>query len=227
MRTSLLITLMLCAVPALAANQPRAPGIETQGYVWNKADPETTKALTRKADLAKGREAYKVCRGCHKKDGSGQPNGDYPQLAGQHAAVLIKQMADVRAGRRDSHKMSPFISKDLVSTDDLADIAGYLANLPPPANTGKGDGKKLDQGKALYDKDCASCHGKNGEGNGQQFHPKVSNQHYRYLLRQTLESRDEGRRNSNPDMVKILKGYSDKDVEAVSDYMSRLPIAKK
>lgn len=227
MRTPLLLTLLFSVLPALAASQPRAPGIETQGYVWNKADPETTKALTRKADLAKGREAYKVCRGCHKKDGSGQPNGDYPQLAGQHASVLIKQMADVRAGRRDSHKMSPFIGKDLVSTDDLADIAGYLASLPPPASTGKGDGKQLDQGKALYDKDCASCHGKGGEGDGKQFHPKVSNQHYRYLLRQTLESRDEGRRNSNPDMVKVLKGYSDKDVEAVSDYMSRLAGGKK
>jgi cytochrome c553 len=50
----------------------------------------------------------------------------------------------------------------------------------------------------------------------------VAGQHYSYLKRETRESRDQGRRNASPEMVKVLKRYSDTDVEAVSDYMSRL-----
>jgi cytochrome c553 len=30
------------------------------------------------------------------------------------------------------------------------------------------------------------------------------------------------RRNANPDMVKVVKGYKDEELEAVVDYMSRL-----
>lgn len=227
MRHTLIPLALLFVCNTHAANQPCSPGIETPGYVWNKADPETTKALLRKADAVKGAEAYKVCRGCHKRDGSGLVNGDYPQLAGQLPSVLIKQMADMRAGRRDNTKMHPFVGIDLVSTDDLADIAAYLNSLPPPSTIGKGDGQHLERGKTLYKKDCASCHGKDGEGNAKRFFPKVSHQHYRYLLRQSLDIRDQGRRNSNPDMIEAAKDYSDQDLEAVSDYMSRLPTASK
>jgi cytochrome c553 len=35
------------------------------------------------------------------------------------------------------------------------------------------------------------------------------------------------RKNADKDMLKVIKGYSDADIEAVSDAMSRLPIAKK
>jgi cytochrome c553 len=50
----------------------------------------------------------------------------------------------------------------------------------------------------------------------------VAGQHFSYLKRETRESRDHGRRNAGPEMVKVLKRYSDADVDAVSDYMSRL-----
>ena len=35
-------------------------------------------------------------------------DGTFPQLAGQHTTVLIKQMADIRAGERDNPTMYPF-----------------------------------------------------------------------------------------------------------------------
>jgi cytochrome c553 len=166
--------------------------------------------------------AYKGCLGCHKADAAGKADALYPQLAGQHPSVLIKQVMDVRAGRRDSPKMHPFIEKEAISNENLADVAAYLHALPVPATNGKGNGKQLDLGRHLYERDCASCHGKKGEGDGAKFYPRVAGQHYKYLQRETFESRDKGRRNANPDMVKVLKHYVDSDIEAVSDYMSRL-----
>jgi cytochrome c553 len=220
----------LAALPAAGAEshrQPFAAGIETYGYTWNAPDQDMNKALSHKAAVKNGQAAYRICKGCHKADGSGLADADYPQLAGQHASVLIKELMDIRAGRRDNPRMYPFAGDWIVSAEELADIAAYLNKLPPTAGNGKGDGTRLAVGKALYEKDCANCHGSNGEGDAKKFYPMVAHQHYVYLKRETRESRDQGRRNANPEMVKVLKNYCDADIEAVSDYMSRLTAAKQ
>ena len=36
----------------------------------------------------------------------------------------------------------------------------------------------------------------------------IAGQHYKYLLRQMTEIRDGKRRNANPDMVKVIKPYT-------------------
>lgn len=187
-----------------------------------KPDPELSQVVVVKGDPAKGKEAYVICRGCHRADASGKAEAGYPQLAGQHPSVIIKQMLDVRAGRRDSPKMHPFITGEVVSGEDIAHIAAYLHSLPVPASNGKGSGRLLELGKHLYERDCASCHGKYGEGDNAKFYPRVAGQHYAYLLRESKESRDKGRRNSNPDMVRLIRHYTNDDLAAVSDYMSRL-----
>jgi len=220
--------IVVFAFTALAAAfSQAAPTATSPAAEWNKSDPEMAAVLASKGDPAKGKVAYKGCLGCHRADASGKADALYPQLAGQHPNVLIKQVMDVRAGRRDSPKMHPFIEKEAISNEDLANIAAYLHAMPVPASNGKGSGMQLDLGKHLYERDCASCHGKKGEGEGAKFYPRVAGQHYKYLLRETYESRDRGRRNANPDMVKVLKHYVDSDIEAVSDYMSRLKTSSR
>ncbi|MDD5366551.1 MAG: c-type cytochrome, partial [Gallionellaceae bacterium] len=149
----------------------------TEGQV-DAAKSELNAALAIEGDPEKGKIAYETCRGCHKADGAGRNDAKYPQLAGQHATVLIKQMADIRAGRRENEKMHPFVEQDEVSTEGLAHIAAYLASLPIPANNGKGSGKQLVHGQALYERDCATCHGARGEGDAGKFIPRVAGQHY-------------------------------------------------
>ncbi len=207
---------------AVPSEQPYTPGIESPGYVWNQPNEEQMLALAHKADPANGKEAYEVCRGCHQADASGRGDAIYPQLAGQHASVLIKQMVDVRAGLRDNPKMHPFVAEWVVSTEEVADIAAYLSALPIPTTNDKGDGTALSRGQVLYDKDCAGCHGARGQGKAAEFYPRVASQHYSYLVHESRLIRDGGRRNANPEMVKVIKGYADADIMAVSDYLSRL-----
>lgn len=195
----------------------------TEGQV-DAAKSELNAALAIKGDPEKGKIAYETCRGCHKADGAGRNDAKYPQLAGQHATVLIKQMADIRAGRRENEKMHPFVEQDEVSTEGLAHIAAYLASLPIPANNGKGGGKQLVHGQALYEKDCATCHGARGEGDAGKFIPRVAGQHYSYMVRENkaIQSQTGKRRDADPKMVKAISAYSASDIAAVSDYMSRL-----
>lgn len=218
---------MFCgAALAQADAQPRSPGIESADYVWNEPDKEKDAALAHKPDIEKGKIAYEVCQGCHQADGSGRADSIYPNLAGQHASVLIKQMVDVRAGRRDNPKMHPFVGDWVVSVEEVADIAAYLSQLPISTENGKGSGNHLAKGRDLYDNECAACHGRNGEGNAEAFYPAVAQQHYAYLYKEATMIRDGERRNADPKMVRIIKGYSNDELKAVSDYMSRMVLPK-
>lgn len=192
---------------------------------WNAPYPEKTEALTLKGDAVRGEAAFVICQGCHRIGALGRADGSYPRLAGQHATVLIKQLSDVRSGRRSNPKMLPFADHQSLSVQDIADIAAFLQQLPVPANQGQGNGSDLMRGGTLYEKDCASCHGARGEGKADQFYPRLSGQHYRYLLRENRMIRDGERRNANPEMVNAIRNYSDEDLVAVADYISRLPVA--
>ena len=202
---------------------PKAKGIETEGYVWNEDVGEKMEALDKKGDVENGEEAYEICSACHLPSGAGRPDGTFPQLAGQHRTVMIKQMADIREGRRDNPIMYPFATT-LIDPQELADVAAYIQTLPIPRDNGKGPGGEpgLQRGAELYAKDCVECHGENGEGDAVKFYPVLAGQHYQYLLRQIRDIASGKRRNANPDMVRVVKDYSDDDLVAVTDYMSRI-----
>lgn len=185
------------------------------------ASEELADLLQRKGHPEQGKAIFPACQDCHRKDASGRANGVFPRLAGQHAPVLLKQISDIRAGRRHNPRMEPIVAP--LSREEIADVVAYIHSLPVPAGNGKGPGTGLARGKELYERDCMNCHGANGEGNPDKFYPMVAAQHYRYLLREVLSIREGERRNSDPEMVKKVKPYSPADIEAVADYMSQLP----
>ena len=207
---------------AQSAVQPRAPGIESPGYVWNVVENEELRALRMGASPQRGAETYRICHGCHRAGAVGTTDGLYPRIAGQHDTFLIKQLVDIRAGRRDNAKMYPFANEHAISTQDIADLAAWLAAQPSPPDNGTGDGKQLARGETLFAKDCATCHGRRGEGQAEMFYPRVGRQHFGYLLQESRDIRDGKRRNANPKMVEAIKPYADTDLSAVADYMSRL-----
>lgn len=176
-------------------------------------------------DPGRGKVAYEICRGCHKADGAGRADAGYPQLAGQHASVLAKQMTDIRAGRRPNPKMHPFIAEDVLPAADIADIAAYLAGLPVPPGNGKGDGRQLELGQRLYERDCAGCHGVRGEGDAGKRVPRLQGQHYGYLLRAGKAIQTGHGRTADPAIVRAILPYGDRELAAVGDYIARLTLA--
>jgi cytochrome c553 len=213
--------LLIAAVASAQPPPPKKTGIEKEGYVWNEAAGEKMEALELTGDPVNGEEAYEICSACHLPSGAGRPDGTFPQLAGQHSTVLIKQMADIREGLRDNPIMYPF-AKTLIDPQELADVSAYIQILPIPQNNGRGPGTNLDHGKKLYDESCVECHGSYGEGDAEKFYPVLAGQHYKYMLRQIQDIQQGRRRNANPDMVKVVKPMQEADLEALVDYMSRL-----
>lgn len=221
----LLIGLMSAGIAFAGPPAPHKGGIESKDYKWNAQEGEKIEALKLKGDKKRGEEAYEVCGACHLPSGAGRPDGTFPQLAGQHTTVLIKQMADIRAGLRDNPTMYPFAAT-LTDPQELADVSAYIESLCIPVDHGKYEGAdaamQIAKGKELYEKQCLECHGKNGEGQKEKFYPVIAGQHYKYLLRQMTEIRDGHRRNANPDMVKVIKPYTNDQLVAISAYQSSL-----
>lgn len=219
---------ILIAVAAAALS----PWLVLDAGAWLEAGGEREEALELKPDVEGGFDVYEVCSACHLPEGWGTPDGTFPQLAGQHASVLIKQLADIRAGNRDNPTMYPFaLPRSIGDAQALADVVAYIEKLPMNPANGQGDWAEgtpeFAKGKALYDVNCVRCHGARGEGDPEQFFPLIQGQHYLYMLRQFEWIRDGKRRNANPDMVAQIKNFTDDDMRAVINYVSRIPVPKE
>lgn len=208
-----------------AVNKVSAPTVEE---LRAKANREYEKALALKPEVANGLAIYRECAACHEPEGWGHTTGSVPQIAGQHINVVIKQLADFRAGNRDSALMIPYASVESIGgAQALADVAAYISTLEISVTNGQGSGSDLELGEGLYQEHCADCHGSSGEGSNDGLVPRIQAQHYKYLLRQFQSIRDGKRRNANAEMVALIQRFDDREMEAVLDYSSRLLPAKE
>ncbi|MBK1702527.1 c-type cytochrome [Thiococcus pfennigii] len=193
------------------------------------AHAEYEAAMAATPNVENGRKIYLICSVCHHPEGWGTPDGVYPQIAGQLRTVIIKQLADIRAGNRDNPMMYPFaVPRILGSEQDIADVAAYVAGLPMTPENGIGPGQDLAHGEQLFATYCADCHGERGDGDAEDHIPAIAGQHYAYLMRQFELIRLGRRKNADPKMVGQIKDFSARDQSAVLDYTSRLrPPANK
>ena len=78
------------------------------------------------ADAAAGKSKAAQCTVCHGLDGLAK-NPDAPNLAGDSANYIRKQLGAYRSGERKDPQMS-IMAKDL-SDDDIADLAAWYSSL--------------------------------------------------------------------------------------------------
>jgi cytochrome c553 len=188
-----------------------------------KSNREYEKALTLTPDAANGLQLYRECAACHKPEGWGSITGSVAQIAGQHRKVVIKQLADFRAGNRESVLMAPYASVEYIGgTQAVADVAEYVSTLEISVDNGKGPGTDLELGEKLYKQRCMECHGANGEGSNDDLVPRIQAQHYKYLVRMFEWIRDDKRRNASEEMQALSIALSEEEISAVADYTSRL-----
>jgi len=108
-----------------AAEKAAALAKPPPGGKWKATAAEALEALHLEGDMEEGEEIYTVCAACHFPTGWGDPLGVFPQLAGQHNTVLIKQIADIRAKNRDNPTMYPF-AMQIEGAQDIVDVCSYI-----------------------------------------------------------------------------------------------------
>jgi cytochrome c553 len=178
-------------------------------------------------DPQAGERKAVVCAACHGAIGV-SINPLWPNLAGQHAGYLIKQLNDFKKGRiRNAPVMEPLVSG--LSTQDMEDLAAFYAAEPLP----KGVTSKqfLKRGELIYrggdfDKKitaCIACHGPQGTGNAQAGFPILSGQHVEYTMQQLQQFKEKKRRNDlNSIMQDISARMDTDDIKAVAHYVAGL-----
>ena len=193
-----------------------------------------------------------TCAGCHGEFGQGAADGTYPRLAGLDAQYLARQMRLFKTRERLNIPMFPYATERELPEEDVLIISEYLSAIKllskmPPIDKAtyeplerlklakqvfsiprfQGD---MENGKKFYNKECASCHGRDGlgkhktRGKGQPdfVYPRLNGQHSRYLLRQIIAIGKGKRFHDEKDDAAIFTAYSTKEINDVLAFLSIL-----
>ncbi|WP_304640347.1 c-type cytochrome [Pseudomonas sp.] len=182
-------------------------------------------ALQGDAEAGQGKVA--TCGACHGADGnSAMPN--FPKIAGQGERYLVKQLTDIREGRRVVPEMTGLL--DNSSDQDLADMAAFYASQTQTA--GVADPELAERGEAIFRGGnletglpaCTGCHSPTGKGNEPAAYPRLAGQHAAYTAKQLTDFREGDRTNDGDTMIMqtIASRLSNRDIEAVSNYIQGL-----
>ncbi len=178
-------------------------------------------------DAAAGQAKTAVCGACHGPDGNSMaPN--FPKLAGQGDRYLLKQLHEIKDGKRQVLEMTGLLTN--LNDQDLADIAAYYSS--QKNSVGAADPALVARGEALFRGGdlqkgmpaCTGCHSPDGQGNAAAGFPHLGGQHASYIEKQLTDFR-EGERTNDGDSM-IMRGIgaklSNKDIKALASYIQGL-----
>jgi cytochrome c553 len=170
-------------------------------------------AVAASGDADAGKAKAATCAACHGSNGIGASD-TFPNLAGQHADYIVKQLKAFKSGDRKNPLMAPMAA--FLSEQDMADIGVYYSALP---RDGASQDASADNdstasaasaaytpnpvaGKSLYElgdasrniASCIGCHG--SEGNSEVLiYPNLANQHPEYIAKQLMSFKNKDRIN--------------------------------
>lgn len=157
-------------------------------------------------DAAAGAKTHaERCASCHGKAAI-SPNDTWPNLAGQHAAYLVRILAAYKSGAQTDVMMTPVAQT--LSDAEIQNLATYYAGLRCEAAPRKAKQGDVAAGKALA-QNCAACHGDAGIGSNPAW-PNIAGQAPDYLAN-ALKAFRAGLR-KDPMMAGVVRGLSDTDI---------------
>lgn len=202
-------------VPAEWGN-PSAPVIA--------APPATNVVLDRSmahigssASVGRGATLALNCTMCH--GAQGMSRSDAPNLAGQYPEVVIKELEDYQAGKRQSSIMQA-LAKNL-SERDIDDLAAYYAYLPKartaPTTYDESLPALVRVGSPLRNiAPCVSCHGGIDQKLGA---PWIEGMPKAYLVTQLKAFRDGTRRNDPEEVMRnVARPMTDAEIDEVATF---------
>jgi cytochrome c553 len=175
-------------------------------------------------DAAKGKDLAVTCLACHGETGNSAAS-IFPNIAGQNAQYLFKQLLEIQNGQRQVLTMTGIL--DNMSESDLSDIAAYYES--QSRNQGMAKQDLVELGESIYRAGiprkniaaCTACHSPTGNGNGPAVFPALAGQWPEYTVAQ-LKSFQSGERHNDGDsqmMRTTAMDMSEKEMTAVASYL--------
>lgn len=202
-------------------------------------------------DVEAGKTKAATCAACHGPTGVSAIDM-YPNLAGQHADYIVKQLKAFKDGSRQDPVMAPMAMP--LSDQDMADLGAFFA-----AQSLSGDSQAADSaeapaaevavateapvataavvdaaaGKALYMNGdearsigaCVGCHGDKGDSKV-LIYPNLSKQHPEYVAKQ-LKAFKDGSRANNYAMEQFAAGLTEQEIANIAAYLKSPDVAAK
>lgn len=177
------------------------------------------------------------CETCHGVDGHSL-HFDFPSLAGQRKDYLLKQLRDIKAGKRKVDVMVPVVS--LLTDAQMDELATYFAAQPlmkgaPAGPAAQKVGKKIFDLGVPYRMvaQCSACHGTWAEGrtdpglvqDGFGGFPALNGQHAAYTVKQLQNFRSGARSNDFRGMMhNLAKNMNDQEIAMVAEYIAGMDL---
>jgi cytochrome c553 len=169
-------------------------------------------------DVEAGRKKAEACVACHGPNGNSSVP-QFPILAGQTARYVYLQLKDFKEGRRKEPAMEPIVKE--LTREDMFDLAAYFAAQRQRPLEFKVDEARAARGKAKADEVlCTMCH--LGGFRGQNEIPRVSGQHFDYIVKQLRDFKTYRRTNDAGNMASVSKTLSDEDIIDLAHYLTSL-----
>ncbi|MFZ5475239.1 MAG: c-type cytochrome [Myxococcota bacterium] len=227
------VAILVCAMLPLELSAGSKKGSKGADAAPAVADAATAAPI----DLDGKPAIVDKCETCHGIDGNSL-HFDFPKLAGQRRDYLLKQLRDIKSGKRKVDVMVPVVS--LLTDEQMVELADYFSNVPVVKGTSQNPASKV-VGKKIFDlgvpyrmvAQCSACHGTYGEGrvdpglvqDGFGGFPLLNGQHAQYTVKQLKAFRSGQRGNDYNGMMRNLaKQMSDQEMELVADYLAGMEL---
>ena len=172
--------------------------------------------------IGRGATLAQRCAICHGPTGISR--ADSPNLAGQYAAVIYKELLDFRSGARTNAVMSPFAAN--LSDREITDVAAYYSYLPrlPAFHPVEQHPKPrvVIYGAPMRGiAPCGSCHGSLDNKTGS---PWLEGQSEAYLKAQ-LQAFASGQRTNDisQQMRNVARGLTPQEIDEAAAYYASQP----
>jgi len=179
------------------------------------------------ADPMRGEASAAACAACHGAKGNSN-NGEWPNLAGQHADYLYEHLQYYKSGERENALMLGQAAG--LDKQTMADLAVYFEGLEP--EVGETPEELLATGRSIYmggiaEKGvpaCVSCHGPAGLGVPSSGYPRLSGQKVQYTTDQLglYRSGERAGYGQASVMNDIASNLTDEEIQAVANYVRGL-----
>jgi cytochrome c553 len=213
----------ICSAAGLIRNSPVGAVVTNSSYKTSAVvvSPDMMPRATADS-IGRGATLALQCTMCH--GARGLSNADTPNLAGQYAPAIYKQLHDYKSGARVNAIMSPRVAK--LTEQDIEDVAAYYAYLPRlpgyhPASAGPAPQIVLHGAPMRNIPPCATCHGAVDYKVGTEW---LEGESAVYLRSQLVAFASGERHNDiSEQMRNIARGMTPTEIQQAATYYASQP----
>jgi len=204
----------ICVAAGISRAPP--PSSQPQTDALSMVVVADARMLERPSAVSIGRGATlgHQCAICH---GARSPaQADTPDLAGQFAMVIYKELKDFKNGARASAVMGPQVAS--LTEQDIRDLSAYFSYLPPPASNAALSAPTIVASGAPMRNipPCAACHGGLDVKPGA---PRLEGESATYIRNELVAFANGTRRNDiSQQMRNIARQMTTAEIEAAAQY---------